>query len=176
MQDWTEWFHQQLQTSADGFAWAASQIPNRLLDQTPVEPEYLGMWQPLRHVWHVSEYERCLALPAMQQWLGAPQPPEDAWQDGDADWAAVPEKNLAALLNDFWQVRRQQIALIDQLAGADWETPRETGWGLRSLAWVVTKTLQHTYEHGDTLLRMGLWWEHILGEIARARAAQETSS
>jgi len=37
------------------------------------------------------------------------------------------------------------------------------------LAWVITKTFQHTYEHGDTLLRMGLWWQHILNEIVRAQ-------
>jgi len=23
----------------------------------------------------------------------------------------------------------------------------------------VTKTYQHTFEHGDTLLRMALWWK-----------------
>ena len=26
---------------------------------------------------------------------------------------------------------------------------------------IVTKTYQHTFEHGDTLLRMGLWWEEF---------------
>ena len=145
-----------------------------LLDQTPVEPAYLGTWQPLRHVWHVTGYERWLALPAMKQWLGAPLQPGDSWQDDDAAWAAVEDKNPQTLREAFREVRREQIELLDRLAGVDWETPRETLWGNKSLAWVVTKTFQHTYEHTDTLLRMGLWWEFILGEIEKARAKEQT--
>ena len=68
---------------------------------------------------------------------------------------------------------QQQIDLLDQLTGADWQSPRTTLWGEKPLAWIVTKTYQHTCEHGDTLLRMSLWWEHILGEIAKAQAKGE---
>ena len=170
MTDWAQWFQYQLQASGDGFIWGFSQLPEYLLDQLPVEPGYLGTWQPLRHVWHVTEYERCLALPTMKQWLSGPMPPEDAWKDDDAAWAAVKDRRPAALSAAFRQVRQQQIDLLAQLANADWETPRETLWGMRPLSWIVTKTFQHTYEHGDTLLRMGIWWEHILGEIAKAQA------
>jgi hypothetical protein len=35
---------------------------------------------------------------------------------------------------------------------------------------VVTKTFQHTYEHADTILRMGLSWHHMLEERAQAGA------
>lgn len=170
MTDWTSWFKYQLQASSDGFAWALSQIPPALLDQLPVEPNYLGTWSPTRHVWHVTGYERCLSLPTMQQWVGAPLPPGDAWHDGDADWAAVVDKSSAALIASFRQVRQEQIDLLDQLAGVDWQAPRDTLWGPKPLSWVMTKTFQHTYEHGDTLLRMGLWWEFILGEIAKAQS------
>jgi hypothetical protein len=51
---------------------------------------------------------------------------------------------------------------LNQLASTDWSTPRQTSWRLKPLSMVVTKTFQHTYEHGDTLLRMGLWWEETL--------------
>ena len=173
MTDWVPWFRYQLQASADGFAWSLSQISPALLDQQPVDPDYMGTWPPLRHVWHVTEYERCLALPSMKQWLGAPLPGEDAWPDTDEAWAAVVDKSPAALSAAFRQVRQQQIGLLDDLAGADWDTPLETLWGHRPLSMVVTKTFQHTYEHGDTLLRMGLWWEFILGEIARSQAQDQ---
>lgn len=170
MTDWVKWFHMQLHASADGFVWGFDQIPAALRDQLPVEPAYLGTWQPVRHVWHITGYERCLALPTMQQWLGAPLPPGDAWKDDDADWSAVQDQRPETLIAAFRAVRQAQIDCLDLLTGVDWETPRETLWGPRTLAWVVTKTFQHTYEHGDTLLRMGLWWEHILGEIAKAKA------
>jgi hypothetical protein len=68
MTDWIPWFKYQLQASADGFAWAFSQISPSLLDQLPVEPGYLGTWTPLRHVWHLTGYEQCLVLPTMKQW------------------------------------------------------------------------------------------------------------
>lgn len=169
MTDWVQWFHQQLQSSAEGFTWGFSQIPAHLLDQIPVEPDVLGTWQPVRHVWHITGYERCLALPTMKQWSGAPLPPGDAWQDDDEAWAAA-DKSPGVLIAAFQKVRQEQIDLLEQLANVDWETPRQTLWGDRPLSWIVTKTFQHTYEHGDTLLRMGLWWEYILNEIAKAQA------
>jgi hypothetical protein len=172
--DWAHWFQYQLQASADGFAWGFSQVPASLRDQIPIDPQYLGTWPPLRHVWHVTEYERCLALPGMQQWLGAPLQPGDAWQDDDPAWAAVADKRPAALVAAFRAVRQEQVELLAKLAGADWEAPRETLWGPRPLSWIVTKTFQHTYEHGDTLLRMGLWWQHILKEIAKANKENRT--
>lgn len=174
MTDWIQWFQYQLRASADGVIWGISQLNPSLLDKVPVEPEYLGTWPPLRHVWHVTEYERCLAIPSMKQWLGGPLPAEDAWQDSDDAWAAVQDKNLATLSAAFLQVRQQQIDLLVQLANVDWQAPRETGWGDWPLSMVVTKTFQHTYEHGDTLLRMGIWWEFILSKIAKAQAKGST--
>ena len=170
MTDWVKWFAYQLQATADGFLWAFSQIPPALREDLPPDPGYLGTWSPARHVWHVTEYERCLVIPSMKQWLGGAVPPGDAWPDDDDTWAEVHNRGLDALSAAFRQVRQQQIDLLPQLAGVDWETPRDTLWGPKPIAFIVTKTFQHTYEHGDTLLRMGLWWEHILDEIAKSQA------
>ena len=170
MTDWTSWFRYQLQASADGLVWAYSQISPALRESLPPDPDYLGTWPPARHLWHVTEYERCLVIPSMNQWLGGPIPPEDAWPDDDDTWAHVQNREFDALTSSFRQIRQQQIALLDQLIDADWNTPRETLWGQKPLSMIVTKTFQHTYEHGDTLLRMGLWWEPILEAIARSSA------
>jgi hypothetical protein len=167
MTNWTAWFRSQLTASADGFIWAYAQIPAAHAEQLPPDPTYLGTWVPARHVWHVTEYERCLAIPAMQVWVqGAPSLQLD-WPDDDEAWANVKDRSLETLTAQFHRIRQQQIEMLDRLAHADWTAPQPTGWGPRSLAWVVTKTFQHTYEHGDTLLRMGLWWDIILEEIAR---------
>ena len=165
MTDWIAWFRYQLKASADGFEWGLSQIPARFLDQLPPDPGYLGTWTPARHVWHVTEYERCLALPSMLHWLDATRDIED-WPDDDETWAKVQERGFEALIANFRRVRQQQIDLLDQLTAVDWNAPHETLWGEKPLSMVVTKTFQHTYEHGDTLLRMGLWWETILEEEA----------
>jgi hypothetical protein len=173
MTDWVTWFRYQLQASADGFIWGFTQIPPALLDQLPPDPGYLGTWTPQRHVWHVTEYERCLAIPSMKQWLGDPLPPDDIWMDDDDTWASVKDKSPAALSSAFRQVRQQQIDLLDQLTAVDWQAPRETLWGSKPLSMVVTKTFQHTYEHGDTLMRMGIWWETILEEIRAGQNPQD---
>jgi hypothetical protein len=158
------WFRQQLQSSADGFVWAFEQIAPELRDKLPPRPGYLGTWSPIRHVWHVALYERTLAMPSMRQWLGGPPADGAGWTEGDEDDAAfalVSQAGLPDVVAAFRDIRRQQIALLDDLAHVDWETPRATLWGEKPLKMVVTKTYQHTFEHGDTLLRMGLWWQEF---------------
>jgi len=167
MTDLVEWFHYQLKASADGFEWAFSQIPSSYRENLPPDPEYLGTWSPARHVWHVTEYERCLVIPNMYKWLNGPMPPEGDWHDDEDTWAKVQERGFKELVSEFRRVRQQQFELLDQFSPIDWSTPRAIFFGLKPLSWMVTKTFQHTYEHGDTLLRMGLWWEDILEDEAR---------
>jgi len=167
MTELVTWFRYQLKASAEGLEWAYSQIPQAFLKSLPPDPEYLGIWPPARHVWHVTEYEKCLAIPSMYQWVNGSMMEEGEWPDDDDTWATVQEGGLVALMSNFRHVRQQQIDLLDQLTTVDWGEPRETLWGLKPLSMVVTKTFQHTYEHGDTLLRMGLWWEESLEEEAR---------
>jgi hypothetical protein len=174
MTDWVTWFRYQLQASADGFVWAFSQISPSLHENLPPAPDYLGTWSPARHIWHVTEYERCLVIPSMNQWLGGSIPNGDAWLDDDDTWAKVQSRGFEDLPSAFRHVRQQQTELLDKLINADWDTPRETLWGRKPLSMIVTKTFQHTYEHGDTLLRMGLWWEGILEEEARKSAKADS--
>jgi hypothetical protein len=173
MTDYVSWFRYQLKASADGLEWAFRQLPSEFLDQLPPDPGYLGAWQPIRHVWHITEYERCLALPSMVLWVDMALSEDLDWPDNDDAWAAVQERGLEALAANFRRVRQEQIDLFDSLTTVDWNEPRETPWGMKPLSMVVTKTFQHTYEHADTLLRMGVWWEHILGEIAKFNAQKE---
>ena len=85
-------------------------------------------------------------------------PGEDAWLDDDHSWTQSKKRGADDIAAAFCAVRQEQIALLKQLESADWETPRETLWGMKPLKMIVTKTYQHTFEHGDTLLRMALWW------------------
>lgn len=176
MTDWASWFRHQLRASADGFVWGVGQLDPDYHFALPPAPDYLGTWPPARHVWHVGEYERCLVIPTMRQWLGGALPPEDAWPDDDDAWALAQGRPMSQLLEAFGSIRQEQIQLLDALASADWAAPRTTLWGDRPLVWIVTKTFQHTYEHGDTILRMGLWWQHIAQQIAaHALSAQDSA-
>ncbi|MFK7802735.1 MAG: DinB family protein [Anaerolineae bacterium] len=171
MTDWVAWFRYQLQASADGFVWAFSQISPQLQDSLPPAPDLLGDWSPVRHVWHVTEYERHLALPSMKQSLGGPMPNGEAWVAVDNAWDDVQNRGFDLLTSEFRDVRQQQIDLLDKLIDTDWDAPQGTVWGHKPLSMVVTKTFQHTYEHSDTLLKMGLWWEAAQEQVKRSENA-----
>ncbi|MBI1299447.1 hypothetical protein GC175_31345 [bacterium] len=168
----SEWFLKQLQTGAEQFEWNFWSVPEHLRTQLPIDPPYMGTWPAVRHVWHVTEYERCLAIPGMRQWLGAPTPAND-WLDDDETWHIHQDTPPQDLITRFWEMRREELALVQELQRVDWNEHRDTVWGYKPLSWVVTKTYQHTFEHGDTLLRMSLWWEHIAEQIALARTEEK---
>ncbi|MCA0457854.1 MAG: hypothetical protein LCI00_28065 [Chloroflexi bacterium] len=173
MTDWVKWSRQYLHTSAEAFEWAFSAIDPAYHQSKPPEAR-LGLWSPARHVWHVTGYERCIAMPTMRQWLGAPPLPDDdrIWPNGDDDWAAVANQPADIYMQAFWDVRNEQIALLDALAVVDWATTRETAWGDKPLTMVITKTYQHTLEHSDSLLKMGLWWKDAIEWLSRGGDSQ----
>src|SRR5512144_2964170 len=112
MTNWTEWFRSQLKSSAEGFVWAFQQIEPSLHYAFAPDPGYMGTWPPARLVWHVTEYERCLALPSMRQWVGDSIPAGDAWIDNDDMWAAAQTQTADQLVAAFNAVRQEQIQLL----------------------------------------------------------------
>ena len=104
----------------------------------------------------------------MNQWLGGSMPNGEAWLAVDNAWDEVPNREFDVLTSEFRDIRQQQIVLLDKLIDTDWTAPRATLWGQKPLSMIVTKTFQHTYEHGDTLLKMGLWWEEALEQAKRS--------
>lgn len=184
MIDYVTWFRPQLNSSAEGFVWAFGQLPAEYHFLLPPNPDYMGTWSPIRHIWHVAEYERCLVIPSMQQWFGKPMPNDTGWDDSNQGFAAAQEAGLQGIVEHFLQVRRQQVEMLDELTNVDWEEARATLWGNQPLKMIVTKTYQHTLEHADTLLRMALWWkvpsadpadqaQHLLQRGEQAIRAQE---
>jgi uncharacterized damage-inducible protein DinB len=162
MTDWRASLRTEIQASTDGFLWAFSQISPSYRINVPPDPDSLGKWSPVRLVWHVTEYERCLVIPSMKQWLGGSIPAQDAWLSDDEEWARNKNQDTEKFIAAFRQTRQEEIDLLDQLVDVDWQTPRKTWWGEKPLSMVVSKILLHTHEHGDTLIRMGTWWESIL--------------
>lgn len=153
------WFREQLRSGADVIAWAVSQIDPSLhhVQPPPELADYMGAWPPARHVWHLALYERCIALPSMRQFIGGPPLSDDPCPGWD-DWSGASGRPIDSYVTELRAIRAEQIAFLDETVEADWTTPRATVWGQQSLAMIATKTLQHTLEHGDTLLRMALWW------------------
>lgn len=164
MEDLSTWFHVQLTSSAAAFLWAVEQVPieRRLL--TP--PDALGEWSLARHVFHLFAYERRLALPNMRLALGVPYIKDATYQE-EAEWANG--HNLDTLLTDFRRIRDEEIALISSYTAEDWErTIVSPNWEEVTLRWVVTKTLQHTFDHTNSVLAMSLFWDAFAEQEAEA--------
>ncbi len=154
----SHWFHQQLQTSADGFLWAIAQIPEERIYLAPRADK----WPVARLIYHLARYEQRLVLPSMLQWTGGPKPVVGTQQEDEAqedhDWHAGQDHPIHTLIADFQTARSQQIALLAQFDEQSWHEQRDVIWGHLPLKWVVTKTYQHTLEHTDEVLRAYLWW------------------
>ncbi len=152
------WFSEQLQTSMMAVEWAVAQNPPAHRYAAP--PRHPENWPVARVLLHLAAYEQRLALPSMRQWLGAAQPAvgtqaEETARE-DERWAAQP--SIDDLIADFRAVRAAQLALLPQFTALAWDEPRAAIWGAVTLRWVLTKTLQHTFEHAHEILRTALWW------------------
>lgn len=157
----SQWFSTQLRGGAEGFAWAMQQVPSERLFTVPPS-RFLGAWPAMRHVDHLRHYERALALPSMQMWLDGPGVSVEqaqAWERLDLAWQPGEALALEERLADFRAVREAQIALVEVVGQAAWETTRPTVWGEVSLKWVVSKTFQHTAEHLCTVMQIALFWD-----------------
>lgn len=146
-----------LRASLEQFEWAIGRLPETML---PVEPRP-GRWSAARIVFHLLCYEQRIALPTMRQWLGdsaplAHSPEEDAAVE-ESDWANGVDHPVGMMLADLRSVRDKQIGVISQIEATAWQEERAALWRAVTLEWVVTKTIQHTLEHTDEILRIVLW-------------------
>lgn len=155
MEDLTQWFRAQLTSSAEAFTWAVEQVLEERRLITPLER--FGEWSVARHIFHMMYYEKELALPSMRLWLGEPFHMEEEDYQEDQSWETG--HDLQTLLAEFCQVRAEEVALLERFDAETWQRERDdTIWGKVTLRWVVSKTLQHTFEHNHDVLRMALFW------------------
>jgi hypothetical protein len=170
---------EQLEATANTLHWAISCVPvDRLLKEPPhgEHPRsdqgfrtYFGKWSAYRHLFHLVHYEESYALPTMRHWLGGPLPEVDLmFPDLDQEeslWKREKKKapNLAALLQRFYSIRKEQIEVTRSIPLEDWtEESVSTALGKVSAEVVVMKTIEHTLVHGKTILRNALYWARAL--------------
>lgn len=159
------WYAQQLNASRDLIVWAASLIPSERRFATP--PLRGEGWPAARQIFHLALYERAVALPSMRLWLGGSPVEDSAFLDEDTLWERDGQAEpYDALVERFRATRQEQIALLPALAN-QWQATRPTVWDtvglpLRTLEWVVTKTIQHSAEHVNSLLAYHLFWDFAM--------------
>lgn len=155
MENLAAWFHAQLTSSAEAFTWAVEQVPTERYLIVP--PEKLGEWSVARHVFHLLSYEQRIALPSMRCWFDETFEYDEGYSEED-EWAK--RHDLTVLLAEFRQIRSEEIALLHLYKEEDWErSGAALVWEDVTLRWVVSKTLQHTFEHTSNVLAMSLFWD-----------------
>lgn len=164
----SEWFRTQLLTGLDPLERAIEQVPESRRCAAPpsgVGELALGERTVARHVFHLLFDERTGPLPLLRWWAGGPQagyrgPTEDdAWSGDDA---------VEQLLVELRALRREQADLVAAIEPSGWDEVRSTPWGEVPLRWIMTKTLQHTYEHTHDVLSLGLYWGWVESRLAEA--------
>jgi len=157
------WFQTQLAASSAGLAWAVAQVPADRQDREPPAP--LGQWSAARHVFHLLFYEREVALPNWNLWLGQALNLEAVVPDEDIAWDS--QAPMAALLAQWQAGRAALLALLPQFSDAAWDETRPSVWGDVTLRWVVTENYQHTAQHLHEVLSLALFWDTAEAQARR---------
>lgn len=126
-----------------------------------------GSWGVAMNLAHLIAYEEQLAMPIIAA-MAAGGDGHDAVPNGGETWLldiATPlaAEPLAALASRWRAARERQIAIIESMPLDRFNAPKTMLFSARSggqphpVSWVATKTFQHTWEHGNAILRIALF-------------------
>ncbi|MCE7743764.1 MAG: DinB family protein [Candidatus Heimdallarchaeota archaeon] len=165
----------QLGETAQIIDWAINLVPeDRLLEIPPhsTHPKadeslqrYFGLWSAYRLMFHLVHYEENWALPGLKNWLGEIIPAKKDIPNEKEMWdkELVKGVDLKLLLKRFHSVREKQIEALSKMSDNLWkEKKTDTYWGEATAEFTVSKTIQHTLEHGNKLTRMAIHWDRLL--------------
>lgn len=120
-------------------------------------------WTVAMNLAHLAIYEETVALTLLRSF--APDfDPKGERRGGDESWflnqsIELAREPIGVILQRLTKARAEQIALVESCgeerlnAGVTplWAEPEHTA------GWVATKTFQHTWEHGNAILRTALF-------------------
>ena len=142
--------------------WAVSLVPESMQRSSPP-----GMWSVARNLAHLAVYEEVIAAPTVRALAEGrdastvtPQETEQSLSQREEvlSWQAVD-----AIMERLRMAREQQIEALGAFSDETLSAPERTAWGRTSAAWVLNKTFQHTWEHGNTILQIALFYPRSEG-------------
>jgi hypothetical protein len=137
---------------------------------THANPEWYAPedWSVAMNIAHVTTYEDAMANPVLAAMadggdgVGVVESGLESWFLPRSE--ALAAESIDVLLARFRAAREEHAAIALRFDVARWNegiTPLWSsgrhGSGLHSPAWVAMKTFQHTWEHGNAILRMALF-------------------
>jgi hypothetical protein len=168
-----EFLAKQLKSTAEIMEWVISLFTEDRLNEFPPHKNhpkapdwaitYLGEWSALRVLFHLVYYEEVFALPSMRECIGESKAtlPDNSSKE-EEEW--IKGVIVTELLERFRNARDEQIAIVTAASNKELNDKRMKyfGHGKVSISWLVTKTIQHTFDHGGKLLRKALYWDDFL--------------
>lgn len=147
---------------------AARRVPPQY---THANPEYYPAeaWTIAMNIAHVTTYEEAMANPVLAAMADGGDG-SGVVESGMESWFLPRTQELAlqpcdVLLDRFRAAREKHIAIAQRFDARRWNEAITPLWqvsamhgaALQSPAWVAMKTFQHTWEHGNPVLRMSLF-------------------
>lgn len=110
---------------------------------------------------HLATYEELVACPVLEA-LAAGRDGSGAVTSANErveEALRVSAQPLDELMERLRAARQCQIQVVEAFDPQRFNAPVTGLWGDRphSAAWVATKTFQHTWEHGNTIMRVALY-------------------
>ena len=131
----------------------------------PGSPE--GAWSVAMNLAHLVIYEECIAAPLLDAMAAGGDGAGSVRAVSEAafleDAIAIAGQPLPALLERLRGVRARQIDAIAPMSDIEFNRPATPLFSARSAgvshpaSWVATKTFQHTWEHGNAILRVAMF-------------------
>lgn len=156
-----------LRDSLDTVESAVRMVPAQYTHATP--DWYLGeAWSVAMNIAHVTTYEEAMANPVLAAMADGGDG-TGVVESGMEGWFLARSEELSCasidtLLGRFRAAREAHIAIVLLFDATRWNERLTPLWSsgrhgteLHSPAWVAMKTFQHTWEHGNAVLRMALF-------------------
>jgi len=160
-----------LEESLTTLKWALTTVPERFQTMPPPHaPGQLPRWSVALNLAHMAVYEDLLAGPVLAD-MAAGGDGSGVAPSGDEDWfeggaQALSREPVAAIMARLDAARRGQIESVRRFSAAHFNTPTTPLWGGREgllfpAGWVAAKTVQHTWEHGHTVMQAALFRDFL---------------
>ena len=147
--------------------WAVGLVPRDWTHQIPdnVPPD---SWTVAMNVAHLVTYERCIGLPLLEDLAaggdGSKAIESPFEQSFLADAERIAGEPIDELLSQFRTLREREVLLVQAFDPARFNeaTTEAFNWAIHgsrkhSAAFIAAKSFQHTWEHGNAIVRAMLF-------------------
>ena len=150
-----------LRDALETMVWASTLVPARWTHQMP-ESAPGDSWTVAMNLAHIVTYEKCIGLPLLESLAAGGDGTgvvtfEQSFFD---DAQAIATEPIAALLEQFRTLREREIAIVQAYDAARFNSAATDAFNTpmhgnrrHTPAFIATKSFQHTWEHGNAILR-----------------------